>query len=345
MDFEEIGRNAKDLFKNKKFVVLCVIVGMVALILWIIRRNRVTTSTTETFDYYDGSQAIGYGGYGYPYAGSEEYSDYDWFYEKMDSLTSSTDEKWESILSANDEKWENIIDQMNSKYDSMLDKYDQVLEKLDNQDSDFEDISGSYGGYYGGGGDVSSSIDEQAIIDQMFANSYMWWDETTQTGRDALHDENLYLGGIIGADYDSESGVWSKDGVPLYTINRGNPIEEAVVATTGSRAPSSGAVDYTANVDYQAAINEGLRTGASAAVINRLNEQRNAKIAAGIGEYAATNKNFDPNTDYQALINQAKKVGADQSVIDNLTAQREAKIAAQKKGGAGVENNTTAQKK
>lgn len=344
MDFEEIGRNAKDLLKNKKFVVLCVIVGMVALILWIIKSQRQTTTTTEeTTDYYDGSQAIGYGGYGYPYAGSESDSDYDWFYEKMDGLMSSTDEKWENILNSNDEKWESIVDQMNDKYDQMLDKYDQLMENLDDEDPDKEDITTSYGGYTGGYGGGGSSIDEQAIIDQMYANSYMWWDQTTQEGRDLLHDENLYLGGKIGATYDSETGVWSKNGVPLYNVGRGDAIGEASAAVygTGTRAPSSGSVNYTQNVDYQAAINQAINDGADAEVINYLNTQRNQKIAT-TGNSSA-NQNFDPNTDYQALINKAKSAGADQSVINNLTEMRNAKIAAQNGAAAagGTSKGTT----
>lgn len=313
MDFDEIGKNTKNLFKDKKFVVLCVIVGMVALVLWIIKENKKALSSSEESDYYDGSQAIGYGGYGYPYAGEETDTDYDWFYDKLDG-----------IMDANDEKWQNIVDQMNDKYDQMLDKYDDILEKLD---GDTVEKDNYYSGGYSSGGGGSSSINNQAIIDQMYANSNMWWDVSSEADREALHDENIYLAGMIGATYDSSKGLWyGSDGQPLYTVNRGNAIEEAYQTTTGKKTASSTTVSYTQNVDYMAAMVKAINSGAGADVINQLDKQRDAKIAATGGSQAS----FNPNTDYMALINKAKAQGADQSVIDSLTAQRNAKIAAQR---------------
>ena len=315
MDFDEIGKSTKSLFKNKKFVTLCVIVGMVALVLWIIKENKKALSaSSEETDYYDGSQAIGYGGYGYPYAGEDGTSDYDWFYEKMDGL-----------MDANDEKWQTIVDQMNDKYDQMLDKYDSILEKLDGDDTENDNYYS--GGYVGGSVSSGNKIDEQAIIDQMYANSHAWWDVADQSGREALHDENIYLAGKIGATYDSSKGLWyGSDGNPLYTVNRGNAIEEAYQTTTGKKTASSPTVTYTQNVDYMAAMTQAINSGAGAAVINQLDRQRDAKIASTGGSQAS----FNPNTDYMALINKAKAQGADQSVIDSLTAQRNAKIAAQR---------------
>ena len=313
MDFEQLGASTKSLFKNKKFVLLCVIVGVVALILWIIKENKkALSSSSEGTDYYDGSQAIGYAGYGYPYGGDDSVSDYDWFYEKMDSL-----------IESNDQKWESIVDQMNDKYDQMLDKYDQLMENLDKED---EKDNSWWGGGYSGGSSSSSKINEQAIIDMMQQNSNAWWDVTSEAGREALHDENIYLAGQIGAQYDGSTGTWWKDGQQLYTVDNANP--QKLVTSTGTRQASSASVSYSNNVDYQAEINNALRSGASADVINSLNAQREAKIAS-TGNRVDANSSFDANTDYQALINQAKSVGADQSVIDNLTAQRNAKIAAQ----------------
>ena len=315
MDFDEIGKSTKSLFKNKKFVVLCVIVGMVAIVLWIIKENKKAMSSSSETDYYDGSQAIGYGGYGYPYAGEETDSDYDWFYDKLDG-----------IMDANDEKWQNIVDQMNDKYDQMLDKYDDILDKLD-RDNDAENDNYYSGGYVSGGGG-GSSINNQAIIDQMYANSNMWWDTVSEADREALHDENIYLAGMIGATYDSSKGLWyGSDGQPLYTVNRGNAIEEAYQTTTGKKTASSPTVTYTQNVDYMAAMTKAINSGASADVINQLDKQRDAKIAATGGSQTS----YNPNTDYMALINKAKAAGADQSVIDSLTAQRNAKIADQQK--------------
>ena len=317
MDFEAIGSNAKDLLKNKKFQIAIVVVGMVALILWIIKQQRTTTTTTETFDSYDGTSPIGYGGYGYPSTSGVE-QDFDWLYERLDGLADMITD----TNAAQDEKWDEMFGALSDRLDGLGDGSE------DNYVS---------GGYVGGFTSPSQKVDEQAIIDAMEANSNAWWDTTTAEGRDYLHSENAYLGSLIGASYDNQTGIWYKDGLPLYNVNKGNANSTIATTSTGSRQPSSGTVGYVANVDYQAAINEALSNGASAATINQLNEARNAKIAATGG---GSTVSYDPNTDYQALINQAKAVGADQSVIDNLTASRNAKIEAMNNGTTATSSGT-----
>lgn len=310
--FSDLKTSGKKLFKDKGFVLLCVGVGLVALILWAIKQNRGTT-TEET------SEEVGYYTYGYPYGANDGYSDYDWFYDKLDALQ----EQYDMGLEKQDEKYDLLIDQMNTKYDQMLDKYDQMMEKLDSKDDSFDFVSG-------GPGYVSTgpSIDEQAIVDAMFQNSSMWWDTTTQAGRDALHDANLYMGGMIGATYDEDTGIWSKDGKPLYTVDKGDAT--AYVTEMGKKNIPASQMTYVSNVDYQSAINDAIRNGADASVINDLNILRDQKIADSGKTTEQANTNFDPNTDYQALINSAEAAGASRDVIDNLTAQRNAKIAATK---------------
>ena len=311
MDFDEIGGNLKSLFKNKKFRVACVIVGMAGLVLWIIRQNRgKTTTETSEDDYYDGSMAIGYAGYGYPYVndGSENYYDDTWISERFD--------------------------QIGDQFDQIGDRLDGIMDALDKDPVEDTDSGNSYEDFFGKGyshgGGSASKVDEQAIIDAMEFNSSAWWDVTDKAGRDYLHAENEYLAQQIGAQYDSQTGLWYKDGLPLYNVNKGNAFE--TVTTTGYRPPSRGSADYVANVDYQAAINEAISRGMSADVINALNERRNEKIASSGKPSGNVNASFDPNTDYQALINQAKAAGVEQSIIDNLTAQRNAKINARKGG-------------
>lgn len=305
MDMEQIGSDVKSLFKNKKFVTLCIIVGMVALVLWIIRQNRMTT--TETTDYYDGSQAIGYGGFGYPYAGDGSALDTEWFLDAMEGYN---------------DKWESMFEGLEDRFSAIDDRFDAL-----NKDDDTGGDNYSGGGYISGGSSGGSKVNEQAIIDAMEANSNAWWDVSDQSGRDYLHAENEYLGSMIGAQYDSQSGLWFKDGLPLYSVDKGNAM--SYVTGTGGREPSSPSVDYVTNIDYQAAINEGVAKGTiTADQVDQLNRMRDNKIAStGVGSTVS----YDPNVDYQALINKGKEMGVSQSVIDNWNASRNAKIADQKK--------------
>lgn len=306
MDMEQIGSDIKSLFKNKKFVTLCVIVGMVALILWIVKQNRMTT-TTETDDYYDGSQAIGYGGYGYPYAGDSSALDSEWFLD---------------ILEGYNDNWTSMFEGLEDRFAAIDDRFDALAK---DDDTGGDNYSG--GGYISGGSSSGSTVDEQAIIDAMEANSNAWWDVADQSGRDSLHAENEYLGSMIGAQYDSQTGLWYKDGLPLYSVDKGDAM--SYVTGTGKKPLSTGSAGYVTNIDYQAAINEGVANGTvTADQVNQLYQMRENKIAStGIGSTVS----YDPNTDYAALINKGKEMGVSQSVIDGWTASRNAKIEDQKK--------------
>lgn len=301
------GGSAKNLLKNKKFLAACGVTAVVALVLWYVKsRNSDDSSGTDYYE--DGTMAIGYGGYPSYYGES----DYD------------TSDLW-------DDKWQNLLDQQDSKYQEMLDKYDNtisnmeekyqnLIDKLENEDTGTQ--AGSYVTYVPTSYSSRQTIDEQSIIDQMKANSEMWWYTTNKTGQEQLHQQNQQLAAQIGASYDSATGTYWKNGQQLYTVDSGKT--STLVAGVGSKSAASGKASYVPNVDYQARINEAIKNNAGAATINALNTQRNAKIAA-TGNTSA-NTTYDKNTDYQALINKAKAQGADQSVIDNLTAQRNAKI-------------------
>lgn len=53
--------------------------------------------------------------------------------------------------------------------------------------------------------------DQQAIKDQMAANSQAWHNATSQAEKDRLHAENQYLAGLLGGNvtFDSVTGTWS----------------------------------------------------------------------------------------------------------------------------------------
>ena len=52
---------------------------------------------------------------------------------------------------------------------------------------------------------------QQAIVDQMNANSQAWHNAATQAEKDALHAQNQYLAGLLGGNvsYDGHTGKWS----------------------------------------------------------------------------------------------------------------------------------------
>ena len=59
---------------------------------------------------------------------------------------------------------------------------------------------------------ASSIISTAEIKEQMKKNSDAWWNASTQAEKDALHDENVRLGNLIGLDdddYNSITGKWN----------------------------------------------------------------------------------------------------------------------------------------
>lgn len=339
------SNSVKKLFKNKKFLAACGVVAIVALIVFM---RKQSTQRDEEADgsTITGIEAMGY--ITYPTAGgSGGDSDLDWYYNKIDSMQEDYDSKLADISSAYDEKLATAEKNYSDSLDAMQKKYEDLLNRTTPSES-----GSNY--YYGTTSSTQKgfSIDEQAIIDAMEQNSNLWWDATDKAGRDSLHSQNQILGSMIGATYDGKSGTWQKDGQTLFNVTKGDPMQS--VTGTGNRSANGGSTSYVNNIDYQAAINNAIKSGASASTINQLNDARNAKIQA-TGNKSA-NTSYDKNTDYQSLINQAKASGASQSVINNLQAQREAKIKGEnltqyqttkktttKKttGGGGVINRST----
>lgn len=303
---EDMGSNVKKTFKNKPFLIVCIIVGLIALIMWYIREHGSSVGSADSYQYYDGEAAIGYGGYGYPSSGGGGSYSEDYWQTKLENLEENMGllgEKHSTELETLDGKWQ--------------ERYESLLDKLDNNDDD-----GAYvDSYSPTTGMVTYS--NHSVIDQMKANSNAYHVVTSTQEREELHAANMELGASIGATYDAKTGTWWKDGALLYSLNSDT---ETPVVSTGTKKAANSNVYYDSNVDYQAKVNDAILSGQGAAVINSYNAQRNAKIEDSGKTVKEANVTYDKNVDYQALINKAKAQGADQSVIDNLTAQREAKI-------------------
>lgn len=124
------------------------------------------------------------------------------------------------------------------------------------------------------------------IQEQMAANSAAWHNATTQAEKDALHEANVKLAGQLnsGATFDSASGKWSG-------LDGGNGVQSSgqnnVSSTLGTLYGGGNGVNY-GDTDYSVAIQNAIAQGADAAVIQALQDARNAKIAANpsLSKYA-----------------------------------------------------------
>lgn len=314
-DFEEIlqdtGEDVKRFFKKNPFIILCIGVGAVALAMWWVREKNAATAAQDETLMFAGYPTISGGGEIY----DSQNNDY-WqtviddmrnsFGEELDNLNSGWEEKYDNLNSTWEDKYTNLSDKHQTDIDNLTDKhqtdidnlnsswsdkYDSLLDKLDNVNDGYVQ---QYYPVYSGSVSNSQKVDEQAIIEQMKANSAAWH-TSNSTNQEILHDLNESLGASIGASFHPGTGTWWKNGQQLYTLS---PEAEEEVTGTGKKSVPSATATYQSNADYN--------TGVKAAVT------------------------YDKNTDYSALITQAKQRGASQAEIDGLTAQREAKIVGEK---------------
>lgn len=340
--FEDMGNKVKKTFKNKPFLIACLGVGVVALILGYKKYN---SGGSESEDGIGGYAAIGYGGYPTTTGGGDNTDDNSYYDSWFESIMETIDQNKQDTDQQISDLGEDFSNQLNGIYDEIGGLYDEMGSNVSRFDKVYTTpaaVEADNDWYY----------ERQAILDQMAANSDAYNMVTDKATKDALHAENQMLGEYLGLTFDSASGLWmdggsvayvtdaqaalaaekkkaaSANGASGFVSNKQHTENTAKAVTKGTTATTpKTSVAYDPNMDYQAAINDAIASGASADVINNLNQQRDAKIAATGGTTAKANSYYDANTDYQALINQAKASGASQSVIDNLTAQRDAKVA------------------
>ena len=303
--FEDFGENAKKVFKNKKFLIAAVAVGGIALISGYLKYRDQEQS--EDIEAVTGFEAIGYAGYptvngGGGSEGDNYYSDTSYY----EGLLSDMQAQYQSDLLDFQAQYDSDMDLVNSNVEALTDKLLSSEEAL---------------------AQTQQAMQTQQVISQMQANSELYnalRGSEFADERQALHEENKALAESIGATFDNDTGNWYTGTGVLYTTAQQRAGIVGGKTTTGGTNSTN--VTFDTNVDYQAKINKAILSGGSAAEINQLNAQRNAKIAA-TGNNTVT---YDKNTNYAALIQKAKAAGADQSTIDNLNAQRNAKIAAMK---------------
>lgn len=296
--FEDLGDNAKKLFKSKPFIILAIGVALIALFVNFNKGRSSSSSSEETVEevsYYDGTHAIGYAGYPGMYGSSGDSGQYDWYLQEIMKMQDEYDENIEALQG----EYETSLGEMQSQYDTALEGFNKSLEDMQNEyDKSLEELlaaksSGSSSGSRRPSSSASSTDDlmeqwklqqeYEADLAQMKANSELYnalGDGQSETKK-ALHQQNLEIASKYGFNYDSQSGnYFTNSGSVVYLTS-----QQQAKALTGktTRETSSSTVTFDPNVDYQARINHAVASGASQSTINQLQAQRQAKINAVYG--------------------------------------------------------------
>lgn len=209
-------------------------------------------------------------------------------------------------------------------YDVYADEYDNIYSNMDVLNErllSVEEVANT----------AQYALDRQSIISQMQANSNYYALTSDYNTRQYLHEQNQSLASQLKDVYfDSDTGYWmNADGTKLYTPNilTDSAIDTAVKSKT-----------YNAATDYAALIADAKSSGADAATIAALEQQRKAKIVGeGLNDYVT----YDATVDYAAAIQKAISSGASDTEVKYLQMQREAKIKGENLNNDGTPKTST----
>lgn len=237
VDFEEIGDTfeegfdkVKDFTKNNKVFVFALL-GVGAFALYKLYTNKTISEDTEyasTYAYvptaYDGyptmSESVSFDDVVEQMRTETNDINNDFYHETISDVSKLI----EDMQYENDKKYENIIDS---------------LEDYNNDNDNDNDIK------------TNSYLEEQRIKEQMQSNSEAWHSASPEE-KERLEAENQALGSILGADFDSASGTWSKDGESLYDVSVKNKTNTStanltnvgVTESSSSKSSSSSSKPY-----------------------------------------------------------------------------------------------------
>lgn len=289
--FEDLGDNAKKLFKSKPFVILAIGVALIALFVNFNKKGRSSSSEeTEEEEAYT-IPVVGYTGY--PGMGSSgDAGQYDFYMQELQAMQKEYDE---NILSLQ-EDYENSLGEMQGEYDTALEGFNKALQDMQNEyDKSLAEIlaaKGSGSSSSSGSSRPSSSasstddlmeqwqkqMEYDADLAQMKANSELYnaLGDGQEATKKALHQQNLDIANKYGFEYDDYSGNYFTPGGSVVYLTS----QQQAKALTGktTRETSTRTVTYDPNADYQARINQAVASGASQATIDGLKAQRQAKI-------------------------------------------------------------------
>ena len=257
LDFEQIGETFEDGFdkvktftkKNKIFTIA--IIGVAGFALYKFFTGKQTSEDTEyvsTYAYvptaYDG------------YPTMSESVSYD---DVLDYVDNMGNEFYNETMSS--------VSQLIESSQTTTDKgYPNII------------ISGSSDSY-----DSSASYIEtqrQNIIDQMQSNSEAWHNASPEE-KERLHNENLILGSSLGANFDSASGAWYKDGESLYSVSEKNKTNTSTSMTTSVGAKDT-SVSQEAIVAQMQANSEAWHSATTQEEKDRLHEE-NKRLGTQLG--------------------------------------------------------------
>lgn len=201
VDFEKIGDTFEDGFdkvkdftkKNK--VLTIAICGVGAFALYKLYTDKATSQDTEYVSTY-AYVPTGYDGY----PTMSESVSYD---DVVDQLRTETSDINEDFYYETMSDISQLIDDM--QYENNK-KYEDIIESMNDYDENLTTMS------Y-----LEEQRQRQSIIDRMASNSEAWF-SASDSEKERLHQENIVLGSILGADFDSASGSWSQDGLSLYNV-------------------------------------------------------------------------------------------------------------------------------
>lgn len=262
VDFEKIGDTFEDGFdkvkdftkKNKVLTIAIVGVGAFALY------KFFTDKTNSQDNEYVSTYAYVPTGYdGYPTM-SESVS-YDDVVNQLREETSDINK--------------DFYDEIMSGVSQQIEDISKIVE--DNQNINKPIIIGTTG--YNSNLSTGSYLEEQRIIEQMKANSEAWYGATDEE-KERLHNENEYLGSLLGGSFDSGSGTWYKDGQTLYDVSTKNKTN-----TSTANLTNVGVTETTVSqndIVAQMKANSEAWHGASESERKRL-EEENQRLGSQIG--------------------------------------------------------------
>lgn len=199
VDFEKIGDTFEDGFdkvkdftkKNK--VLTIAICGVGAFALYKLYTDKKTSEDTEYVSTY-AYVPTGYDGY----PTMSESVSYD---DVVDQMRTETNDINENFYHETMSDVSQLID--DAQYENNK-RFDTIIESMNDYDENLTTMS------Y-----LEEQRQRQNIIKRMQDNSNAWY-SASDSEKERLHQENVVLGSLLGAEFDSDSGSWSQDGIGLY---------------------------------------------------------------------------------------------------------------------------------
>lgn len=265
--FEEGFDKVKDFSKKNKIFTFAIL-GVGGYALYKLFSSKYSSNDTEyvsTYAYvptaYDG------------YPTMSESVSYD---DVVNQLRTETKEMQDDFYSETMSDIAQLIEKNQLQNDN---QFDEIIESMSKYDEDLTTMS------Y-----LEEQRQKQQILDRMKSNSEAWHNASPEE-QERLHQENVVLGSILGADFDSASGTWSQDGQSLYNVPIKNKTNSSTseltnvgVKTTGTSSGKSTTTTKTNNSDVISQMKANSEAWHSASATERKElEAKNQALGKSLG--------------------------------------------------------------